>query len=166
MLSVEEIYRMYERRIFRYFYGLTMDYHRAEELTQETFYQVVRTLPFFRGDAQVTTWLYKVARNVFSMWKRKHKHYLIPLEHETIAVPAEQQPSGIIEQKEKLDLVLSALRQLPENYREVLWLREWQELSYEEIAAVTSHSVSWVKVTLHRARLQFRKIYTEMEECR
>ena len=60
--------------------------------------------------------------------------------------------------------MLRALRQLPDNYREVLWLREWQELSYEEIALITSHSVSWVKVTLHRARLSYRQIYKEMEE--
>lgn len=164
MHSVEEIYRTYEKRIFRYFYGLTTDYHLAEELTQETFYQVIRTLPFFRGDAQVTTWLYKVARNVFSMWKRKHQNDPIPLDDDHIAVPAERLPPGIVEQKEKLALVLGALRQLPENYREVLWLREWQELSYEEVALITAHSVSWVKVTLYRARIQFRKIYREREE--
>lgn len=164
MHSVEELYRKYEKPIFRYFYGLTTDYHRAEELTQETFYQVVRTLPFFRGDAGVTTWLYQVARNVFRMWQRKHNNDRISLDHGDIEIPDARQPSDIAEQGEKLELLLSALRQLPENYREVLWLREWQELSYEEIAVITAHSLSWVKVTLHRARVHFRKIYGEMEE--
>ena len=162
--SVEKLYKTYEKRIFGYFYGLTTDYHRAEELTQETFFQVVRTISFFREDAQVTTWLYQVARNVYNMWKRKQNPGLIPIDEVIVRIPAQREPSEIAEQKEKLALMLRALRQLPENYREVLWLREWQELSYEEIAVVTSHSVSWVKVTLYRARSTYRRIYKEMEE--
>jgi len=162
--SIEELYRTYEKRIFQYFYGLTTNYHSAEELTQETFFQVVRTIPFFREDARVTTWLYKVARNVFSMWKRKKDNYTISLDHENTELPDQWEPSFIVEQKEKLTLLLRTLRQLPENYREVLWLREWQELSYEEIAVITSHSVAWVKVTLHRARINYRQLYREMED--
>lgn len=163
MHSIEELYKTYEKRIFRYFYGLTTDYHKAEELTQETFFQVVRTIPFFREDCQVTTWLYKVARNVYSMWKRNKHNHAISFDDETIEIPDPRDPSVIAEQNEKLALLLQALRRLPENYREVLWLREWQELSYEEIAVITSHSVSWVKVTLHRARISFRQLYGEME---
>lgn len=164
MYSIEELYRTYEKPIFRYFYGLTTNYHLAEELTQETFFQVIRTIPFFRGDAQVTTWLYKVARNVLSMWKRKNNNYSLSFEHEHIEIPDYLQPSLITERKEKLQILLQVLRQLPENYREVLWLREWQELSYEEIAVITSHSVSWVKVTIHRARINFRQLYREKED--
>lgn len=164
LYSIEELYRAYEKPIFRYFYGLTTNYHWAEELTQETFFQVVRTIPSFRQDSQVTTWLYKVARNVFSMWKRKKDNYLIPLDFQTIEVPNQWEPSAITEQRDKISLLLKVLRNLPENYREVLWLREWQELSYEEIAVITSHSISWVKVTLHRARINFRQLYGEEED--
>lgn len=98
------------------------------------------------------------------MWKRKKDNYSISLDHENTEVPDQWEPSFIVEQKEELTLLLRTLRQLPENYREVLWLREWQELSYEEIAVITSHSVAWVKVTLHRARINYRKLYREMED--
>ena len=99
MHSVEQLYKTYEKRVFGYFYGLTTDYHSAEELTLETFVQVVRTIPFFRGDAQVTTWLYQVARNVFSMWKRKQDHKLISIDELNIKIPAQLEPPEIAEKK-------------------------------------------------------------------
>ena len=120
MHSVEELYRTYEKPIFRYFYGLTTSYHNAEELTQETFLQVVRSMPYFKGNAQVTTWLYKVARNVFTMWRRKQDNHSLSLDCQEIEIPDHQEPAVISEQKEKLNLLLRTLRQLPENYREVL----------------------------------------------
>ena len=163
MRTIEEIYKIYEKPIFHYFYGLTGDTHLAEELTQETFFQVLRTFSGFRGDAQVTTWLYKVARNVYSMWKRKHKVGYPLLESEQVRGPAAFEPETVLERKDKLNLTRRVLQELSENYREVFWLREWHELAYEQIAVITGKSVPWVKVTLHRARLQFRKTYAEME---
>ncbi|MDR3600283.1 MAG: sigma-70 family RNA polymerase sigma factor [Desulfosporosinus sp.] len=163
MQTVEQLYKLYEKPVFRYFYGLTTDYYLAEELTQETFFQVLRTIPMFRGDAQITTWLYKVARNVYGTWKRKKANHSLPLDNESLQIPDPKEPPDFLEQKEKVALLFRTLRQLPENYREVLWLREWQDLSYEEIAVITSHSVPWVKTTLHRARLHFRQLYGKEE---
>lgn len=163
MQTLEQLYKTYEKPIFRYFYGLTTNYHLAEELTQETFFQVVRTIPMFRGDSQITTWLYRIAHNVYSMWKRKKANHFVPLDNESLGILDDREPAVVFEQKEKLTVLRRTLSQLPVNYREVLWLREWQELSYEEIAVITSHSISWVKVTLYRARLNFRKLYEERE---
>jgi len=161
--TVEQLYKLYEKPVFRYFYGLTTDYYLAEELTQETFFQVLRTIPMFRGDAKITTWLYKVARNVYGTRKRKKVNHSLPLNNESLQLPDQKEPADVLEQKEKVALLLRTLRQLPENYREVLWLREWQDLSYEEIAIITSHSVPWVKTTLHRARLHFHQLYGKEE---
>lgn len=163
MKTMEEIYKTYEKPIFHYFYGLTGNTHLAEELTQETFFQVLRTFSGFRGEAQVTTWLYKVARNVYSMWKRKQKASFPLPEAELLKGPASYEPDTVLEFKEKLTLTGKVLQELPENYREVFWLREWHELAYEQIAVIMGKSVPWVKVTLHRARLQFRKNYAEKE---
>lgn len=163
MKKIEEIYKTYEKPIFQYFYGLTGNSHLAEELTQETFFQVLRTFSGFRGEAQVTTWLYKIARNVYSMWKRKQKASYPLTEKEILKGPVSHEPDTALELKEKVALTGRVLQELPEHYREVLWLREWHELAYEQIAAITGKSLPWVKVTLHRARLQFRKIYVEQE---
>lgn len=161
MDNVRELYQLYEKRIFRYFYGLTLNHHAAEELTQETFFQVLKTFYRFRGDSQVTTWLYGTARNVYRTWKRKNNLPPLPLEEEILDMPDGRQPTDILLEKEELRFIIRILKSLPEKQREVLWLREWQELSYEEIAVITERSLSWVKVNLHRARLSFKSIYNE-----
>lgn len=163
MKSIEEIYKTYEKPLFHYFYGLTGDYNLAEELTQETFFQIIRTISGFRKEAQLTTWLYKVARNVFSMWKRKQIATRFMLEVESLKSPVDREPEQVLERKENLALTMEILKNLSDSYREVLWLRDWHELTYEQISVITGRSLSWVKVTLHRARLQFRQSYRDKE---
>jgi RNA polymerase sigma factor, sigma-70 family len=164
MDSIKELYETYERYIFRYLYGLTFNHHVAEELTQETFFQILKSVHRFRGDCHVSTWIYKIARNVYCQWCRKKAVPIVTLDEDTCTIPVQYGPEESLERKEKGRLIKYALMRIPEKYREVLWLRDWQELSYEEIAAVTNHPISWVKVNIHRARLAFKKYYTEKEE--
>jgi RNA polymerase sigma-70 factor, ECF subfamily len=159
--SVKELYELYERYIFRYLYGLTLDFYKAEELTQETFFQLLKSLHRFRGDCHVSTWIYKIARNVFNEYCGKNKVRTISTEEGLLDIPDGEDTEEAFERKENSRLIKAALLKVPEKQREVLWLRDWQELSYEEIASITGHSVSWVKVNIHRARLAFKKIYCE-----
>lgn len=163
MEKVKELYQCYERYIYAYMFGLTLNHHSAEELTQETFLQVLKSLSRFRGDAHVSTWLYKIARNVYSNWKRRNGRYEISLDDQNIDIADDRDIQKMVEEGEVQSHMEEILRKLPENYREVLWLREWQGLSCQEIAVITAHSSSWVRVNLHRARLSFKKYYLEKE---
>jgi RNA polymerase sigma-70 factor (ECF subfamily) len=158
---MKELYELYERYIFRYLYGLTLDFYKAEELTQETFFQLLKSLHRFRGDCHVSTWIYKIARNVFNESCRKNKVTAISIDESLLDFPDRDGPEEAFDRKENNRLIKAALVKVPEKQREVLWLRDWQELSYEEIASVTGHSVSWVKVNIHRARLAFKRAYCE-----
>jgi RNA polymerase sigma-70 factor, ECF subfamily len=159
--SIKELYETYERYIFRYLYGLTFDFYKAEELTQETFFQLLKSLHRFRGDCHVSTWIYKIARNVYSQYARKNTVTTISIDEGLLDISARNGPEEVFERKEQNRLIIDALLKIPEKQREVLWLREWQGLSYEEIAIITGRSVSWVKVNIHRARLAFKKIYSK-----
>jgi RNA polymerase sigma-70 factor (ECF subfamily) len=158
---MKELYELYERYIFRYLYGLTLDFYKAEELTQETFFQLLKSFYRFRGDCHVSTWIYKIARNVFSEYCRKNKAETISIDEGLLVIVERDGPEEVFERKEINRLIKSALLKVPEKQREVLWLRDWQELSYEEIASITGRSLSWVKVNIHRARVAFKKIYCE-----
>ena len=162
--NVRELYEAYESYVFKYLYGLTLNYHVAEELTQETFFQILKSFYSFRGDCHVKTWIYKIARNVYYQWCRKKSLPMVQLEEELFDIPDHTCPEEILERKEKNKSIKKALMEISEKYREVIWLRDWQELSYEEIAAVTNRPVSWVKVNIHRGRLEFKKSYKEEEE--
>lgn len=161
MDSIKEIYELYEKYIFRYLYGLTLNFYVAEELTQETFFQVVKSFHRFRGDSHVSTWIYKIARNVYSQYCRKKSASTIHIDENIFDMQYKDSPEEVFERKENSKLIRDTLIQIPQNQREVLWLRDWQGLSYEEIANITIHSVSWVKVNIHRARLAFKKIYAK-----
>lgn len=161
MESIKELYETYERYIFRYLYGLTFDHYKAEELTQETFFQVLKSIHRFRGDCHVSTWIYKIARNVFNEYCRRNKTTTISIDEDLFDIPDRDSPEKVFERKESSKLIKSALLNVPEKQREVLWLRDFQELSYEEIASITGRSISWVKVNIHRARLAFKKAYCE-----
>lgn len=164
MERIRELYYTYERYIFKYLYGLTLNYHVAEELTQETFLQIVLAFPKFRRDSHIATWIYSIARNVYRQWCRKKSVNIVPLNEETENTAEQEKIQDSMERQEQNKLIETVLRQLPARYREVLWLREWQELSYTEIAGITGHSMAWVKVNIHRARLAFKRAYQAKEE--
>ena len=161
MESVHNLYVTYEKYIFRYLYSLTLDYHQTEELTQETFLRVVKSLPRFRQDSHVSTWLYGIARNVYLEWKRKNPELLVSLDEETLETPCEKGARRQLENLETEILLQDILNKIPDHYREVILLRDWQGFSYEEIALITNRSISWVKVTIFRARKAFKAAYSE-----
>ena len=161
MESIKELYETYERYIFRYLYGLTLNFHIAEELTQETFFQVLKSVHRFRGDCHVSTWIYKIARNVYIQQCRKSTVITTSIDEDIFDIPDKNGPEEALERKEKSRLIKETLIKIPEKQREILLLRDWQGLSYEEIANITDHTVSWVKVNIHRSRLAFKKAYGE-----
>ncbi len=161
MESVHNLYVTYEKYIFRYLYSLTLDYYQAEELTQETFLRVVKSLPRFRQDSHVSTWLYGIARNVYLEWKRKTPELLVSLDEETLEIPCEKGAGQQLENLETGILLQYILNKMPDHYREVILLRDWQGFSYQEIALITNRSISWVKVTIFRARKAFKAAYSE-----
>lgn len=161
MESIQVLYETYEKYIFKYLYGLTLDFYKAEELTQETFFQLLKSFHRFRGDCHVSTWIHKIARNVFIQYSKKNSTSIISIDEKLLDIVDRNNPEEICERKEVNKLIKITLLKIPEKQREVLWLREWQGLSYEEISIITGHSISWVKVNIHRARLAFKKLYCE-----
>jgi len=136
----------------------------ARDLLQETFFQALRSLPNFRGESKLTTWLYSVAKNVALARYRKDKRRS-PLEEETLAHVAARggekanggtftswNPIEETTRNEEATLIREALDELSENYREVIELRDLQELSTEEVAEKLGLTRVNVRVRLHRAR--------------
>ncbi|MBU9711524.1 RNA polymerase sigma factor [Evansella tamaricis] len=162
MSKIEELYKSYEKPIFRYLYGMTGNYHVAEELTQETFFQVVKSFHRFKGDSHITTWLFKVAKFTHNNWSRKKFTKDLPL----IEIPLQSEESDPLDkilESERIRLMGETLRDLPEKQREVLILRDWEELSYEEIGIITGRSLAWVKVNINRARGNFKQTFVQKE---
>lgn len=166
METIESLYRQYRKPVFTYLYGLTHDIQLAEDLTQETFLQVIRSIPSFRGDSKVTTWIYGIARNLYRKWVGKNMNAVVSLDTMwNVLLDGQQsnQPDKMLELKENSRNIHRVLAQLSTQQRELIILRDWHGLSYDDIAKIIGRSLSWVKVNIYRSRAEFRNKYNRME---
>jgi len=167
--------RLVEERhsdIYALLYRLTEDAEEARDLTQETFLQAFRNIAGFRGDADLRTWLYRIAvnqaRNRWRWWKRRRRDRTVSLdapagsESETpLSAGIRDEGAGDPERQaiahERERALLSALRTLSRSYREVIVLRDIEGLSYEEVAHALELNVGTVKSRLSRGRSELRR---------
>ncbi|MFS0722635.1 RNA polymerase sigma factor [Paenibacillus sp. 1P07SE] len=153
-----DLMRKYQRKILTFIYhmlkGAGMEI-MAEDLCSETFYKAYRSLHSFREvDASFSTWLYTIARNTVLSELRKQKSGNISLDESGYipVAPIETVPEQQLLLNERMSLVRRAINNLPEKQRSALILREYDQLEYQEIAAILGQSVSSVKSLLFRAR--------------
>ncbi|MBN1977875.1 MAG: sigma-70 family RNA polymerase sigma factor [Anaerolineae bacterium] len=162
-----ELFTRYEGRIFGYVYHMVGDRAWAEDIAQEAFIQAHQYLNRLGPPYDFKSWVYRIAGNMALDGLRRSRHE-VPLPdwdggEASGPEPADQHRTGAPEDQARLAEVRAAvwhiIHQLPDNYRQILVLREIDGLSYNEIAAVVGLSLDNVRVTLHRARLQFRDLY-------
>jgi len=162
-----ELFTRYESRIFGYVYRMVGDRAWAEDIAQEAFIRAHQKLGRLGPPYDFKSWVYRIAGNV-AIDELRRRRQEVPLPdwdagEATAPEPADQHREGDPEQQAELADVRAsvwrALHQLPDSYRQVLLLRELEGLSYSEIAAAAAISLDNVRVTLHRARLQFRELY-------
>ncbi|PQV64149.1 RNA polymerase, sigma subunit, ECF family [Abditibacterium utsteinense] len=152
--AFNELLDTHRERILNLAFQILRDRDGAEDAAQEAFVRAFSRLGDFRGEARFSTWIYRVALNV-CLEKRRQLKVDVPFEPESA-------PSfdAAIESKMALDY---ALQKMTESGRVALVLREWHEMSYEEMALVLGVPVGTVRSRLHHARLEFRRIWQKME---
>ena len=157
---MEAIYQQHAQTVFRYLLSLTGDEDLSEELTQETFYQAIRSSGRFDGSCKVTTWLCAIAKNVLLSHRRKHPA-AEDLEAADLTVPSAEQEASLSLSRVEL---IKSLHGMPEPYREVLYLRLFGDLSFREIGDVFGKSENWARVTFYRGKEKIRKEVTSDEQ--
>jgi RNA polymerase sigma-70 factor (ECF subfamily) len=164
-----ELIRPYERMVFLSILTMLRNDQEAEDAAQEVMINAFRHLKSFRGDARFSTWLVTIAMNEARQRLRKAKAAQLESldqekeEREGDYTPAvltdwREIPSEALEKKEMRQKLREAVEQLPPIYREVLVLRDLEELNQEETANALGISITLVKVRLHRARMMLQKM--------
>ena len=157
-----------ERPVFLMLYMLLRDETDAEDAAQETFIKVYRNLHTFRGDSKFSTWVLSITRNEGLGWLRKRasrpEEPLEPVLDESSGdfTPAlltdwRELPPEALERQELRQCLCRAILNLPPIYREVVQLRDLDELDVQETANVLGITPGSVKVRLHRARMMLQK---------
>src|SRR6476646_304549 len=130
----------------------------AQDLAQETFLQLHRTVWGTLPPGEARFWLYRVARNMaINEFRKAHTRYRLIDRGVEAMRPAARNPEQEYETRERKELVLEMLQTLPEDQRAALLLREQEQLSYREIGQVLNISESKVKVDIFRARASLRE---------
>lgn len=153
MQSMDEIYQKYAKTVYRYLLSRIPDPDVAEELTQETFYQAIKSIDRFDGSCQISTWLCAIAKNQLLSYQRKHP----PQEKlEDYDFPTESAESDVFQSFGRVEL-MKRLHSCPEPFREILYLRIFGNLSFKEIGEIVGRTENWARVTFYRGKEKLRK---------
>ena len=158
-----EIVRRWERRIFALSYGMLGREDDARDATQETFLAAFRNLRGFRGEARVSSWLHRIAVNQCITRQRRAKvrsESALDDEQEKqaerFAIPVDHSPVTLVEGRQETAAVRRAINSLPLDLRQVVIMKEFEELTFREIADVLDLPLSTVKSRLYTALKQLQ----------
>ncbi|MBR6323253.1 MAG: sigma-70 family RNA polymerase sigma factor [Lachnospiraceae bacterium] len=160
MQSMEEIYQEYARLVYRYLLSMTKDEDLAEELTQETFFQAIRSIGRYDESCKISTWLCAIAKNVWYGYLRKHP-VTENLDDQVIAVDSAEKK--VLAEEERM-MLLKKVHELPEPYREVIYLRIYAGLSFREIGSVIGKTENFARVTFYRGKERLKKTLSKENE--
>ena len=160
----------YSADIYAVLFRLTQDAEEAADLTQETFLSALKAIGKFRGEADLKTWLTRIAinesRNRFRWWKRRFREKTVSLDApvgeaetplgETVSSHFAS-PEDAVLQRERETALTKALNGLPEIFREAIVLCDIEGLSYEEIASALEINIGTVKSRIARGREELRR---------
>jgi RNA polymerase sigma-70 factor (ECF subfamily) len=156
--AMEMLYHQFKRRVFGMAHRI-VGANDAEEVAQEVFVRVFRGLANFRGDSQLSTWIYRLTVNAaLSHLARRGRRQEVSDENipEVAATPEVERDPGLAARIE------ACLQQLPAGYRAILVLHDVEGLSHEECAAILECRVGTCKSQLHKARARMRELLGPM----
>ncbi|HXW97791.1 MAG TPA: sigma-70 family RNA polymerase sigma factor [Gemmatimonadales bacterium] len=150
--ALENLYRTYEVPVYNLARRICRTVEDAEDVLQETFFEVCRSIPHYRGDGSLWGWVRTIAASKALMRLRRNKYRdAEELDEEFHQPQASRQDGGL-----RMDLE-AALERLPETSRAVVWLHDVEGYTHEEIAGLMGKTVSFSKSQLARAHLRLRR---------
>ena len=153
----------YRERVFRLLSRFTRDWAETEDLAQEVFVKVFRKLHTFQQDSAFYTWLYRITVNTATDQMARRKRRRLHLVEDNTSLDRGEPESGYggaaqpLMEQEVREVTRTVLDKLPEKYRSILILREYEDLSYTEMAEVLGCSIGTVESRLFRARKRFKE---------
>ena len=167
--AYEILVQRYKNPLINYIYRFLGDYEACADIVQETMIKVYRNKDSYKSIAKFSTWIYTIAGNLArTEYQRRKKRNTFSInsmrvDDETFDIPDESsRPDDVTDSGIKEEIIQKALLKVSEAYREMVVLRDIQELSYEEIAEVTGITVGTVKSRINRGRAQLQKLLKDI----
>ncbi len=148
----EKLYKEYYPRVYAFLYKLCHDKEMTEEMTQDTFYELYKSLHKYNGSCQFFTFVAAIAKNVYYKYVRKKKIEYIDIELVKNLQDTDDTPEEACLRHMRSKEIRHVIDCLPKNYRDVVLLRVYADLTFPDIAAILGISTSGAKVIFHRAK--------------
>jgi RNA polymerase sigma factor (sigma-70 family) len=163
LAGMSEIYERRHRALFRFFFRLTGRQAPAEDLTHEVFLRMIRYRHTYQAGELFEAWMYRIARNVFADHAKKHR-LETPVVEGQMELVESGRPTPFESAMKQQDLALlhRALRELPDEKRELIVLSRFQGLSYEQIGRITGCETGTVKVRVFRAVKEMGQVFHDL----
>lgn len=172
--AFDELVSGYERRIYNFAMRLSGNADDAEDIAQETFIRVFNAIQNFRGDSNFSTWVFRIAHNVFLDMRKKVKAHpqtsleeSVELDESEVTRQVEDPnplPDEVAQASELHNILQRAIDALPDYQREMVVLYHTQNKSYEEIAEIMELPIGTVKSRLNRARIALKSLLDPIRE--
>ena len=164
--AFRQLVSAYQDRVYNTCLGLVQNAEDAEEVAQDVFIEVYRSVAKFRGDAKLSTWIYRIAttKSLELIRKQKRQKRFAFLKSITgdsgneVQVAGFDHPGVALEQKENAAALFKAIEQLPDSQRVCFTLHKVEGLPYQEICEIMDTSLSSVESLMFRARKNLQKI--------
>ncbi|MDZ7715036.1 MAG: sigma-70 family RNA polymerase sigma factor [Balneolaceae bacterium] len=168
--AFNELVSRFQDRLHNFLYRYTHDHQDCEDLVQETFLRVYRSRHSYERIAKFSTWMYTIALNLAkSLYKKKQRMTTVTI-HKDESDPEDRPmkledtnilPDDSLHEKMCMDHLEKALKELNEDFREVVVLRDIQQLAYDEIAEIADLPMGTVKSRINRGRAQLQELLEE-----
>ncbi|MFZ5351911.1 MAG: RNA polymerase sigma factor [Bacillota bacterium] len=161
--AFDEIFSRFYKPIFYYIYKMTYNTDIAEDITQDTFVKVYKALSNMDDSLKLSAWIYRIAHNACVDYLRKNKVSFELIDNIKEACSEVNEPEQGFINKELQLRIIKVMKRINSRYRSVLVMRDYNNLSYNEIACILKCSESAVKSLIHRARQEFQKVFAEVD---
>lgn len=158
MQNIEEIYKKYAKKVYKYVFCLTGNKDVAEEIVQETFLVAVESINKFRGDCKISTWLCQISKYIWYKRLKKQKRLNeVSLDEIKDNIEFEESFEEKLYKKEIKEEILKQLQKFDKDTKDVMYLRLLGNLKFKEIAQILGKSVDWTKVTFFRCKKKVKE---------
>ena len=166
--AFSELVEKYKRQVINTCYGMVHNTEDAEDIAQDVFIEVFRSIQNFRADSKISTWLYRIAVNRSLNYIRDNKKRkwfqsfedLVKEKNNQLQHQTSENPGVELENLQRANILHDAISSLPENQKTAFTLNKYEDLSYKEIAEIMETSVASVESLIHRAKTGLQKNYT------
>ena len=157
----QDLYQKFHHRVYSTCIRMTQNVSESEDLTQDVFLRLFRTIGSFRGESSFTTWLHRLTVNLVLMHFRKHKRRTLLTEAEALSADIIEDAQDPVQMRIVDRILLSeVMARLPHGYREAIILHDVEGFEHSEIAESKGRSIGTSKSQLHKGRVRLRQLIT------